>query len=155
MKNFNKNSSLLQRIEQIIENKNISYNKFEIAIGASRGTISRAIRQDTNIGSRLIENILHMYPEISAEWLLRGEGQIWRSPYAYGTAKAGANGPAQEGEVVSSMEKFVLSTWEKRYGAELRGIKQQLEIFFRDKLDQGQRARQRGKGAPAPSKDVS
>jgi len=58
----------------------LSYNKFEISINSSRGTISGALKHNRTIGSNVVENILLNYPELRAEWLLRGEGEMLKIP---------------------------------------------------------------------------
>ena len=67
---------LLNRIDEFIQQQGISYNKFESIVGASRGGISAAIRMNRNIGVNIVENILHEYPQLNSEWLLRGEGEM-------------------------------------------------------------------------------
>ncbi|WP_394749518.1 hypothetical protein [Spongiimicrobium salis] len=70
---------ILKRIEEFILHKKVSFNKFEDAVNVSRGGISGAIRKGRNIGSNVVENILHKYPDLSSEWLLRGEGNMLKS----------------------------------------------------------------------------
>lgn len=55
----------------------ISIRKFEKSIG-TEGVISRAIRNGTDIQAKWLFAIAEAYPDISAEWLLRGEGPMLR-----------------------------------------------------------------------------
>jgi hypothetical protein len=69
---------LIERIEQIIKYKQLSVSGFEKKISASDGVIRRAIRNKTDIYSRFLVEITDNFPDISAEWLLREEGNIIR-----------------------------------------------------------------------------
>lgn len=66
------------RLKSYIETKGISYYAFENAVGVSRGTISKAVKEGKNLGSQILENILITYPDLSAHWLLTGEGEMIR-----------------------------------------------------------------------------
>lgn len=74
----NNTMELIERIEQIIKYKQLSVSGFEKKISASDGVIRRAIRNKTDIYSRFLVEITDNFPDISAEWLLREEGNIIR-----------------------------------------------------------------------------
>lgn len=63
------------RLREYIEHKGISYYAFENSIGASRGSISKAVKENKSIGSSVLENILNIYQDINPNWLLTGKGQ--------------------------------------------------------------------------------
>ena len=67
---------ILERLHQYMMLRNLSFNKLEKSINASHGSISNAWKCNRNVGSQVIEKILNFYKEISAEWLLRGEGPM-------------------------------------------------------------------------------
>lgn len=48
----------------------------EKVIGASKGVLSRAINNGTDIQSKWIQIIVENYPHYSAEWLLTGRGEM-------------------------------------------------------------------------------
>ena len=48
------------RLREYIEHKGISYYAFENSIGASRGSISKAVKENKSIGSSVLENILNI-----------------------------------------------------------------------------------------------
>lgn len=70
---------LIERIEQIIKYKQLSVSGFEKKISASDGVIRRAIRNKSDIYSRFLVEITDKFPDVSAEWLLREEGEIIRT----------------------------------------------------------------------------
>lgn len=42
-------------------------------------TLGRQLKGEQALSAKLIEGFLHVFPDISAEWLLRGEGNIYKS----------------------------------------------------------------------------
>lgn len=68
---------VIEKISEYITTKGISIYAFENAIGASRGAISKAIKEKKNIGSNVIENILSTYSDINPDWLF-GHGPMLR-----------------------------------------------------------------------------
>jgi plasmid maintenance system antidote protein VapI len=57
----------------------LSVNAFEAAIGAKTSTISVAIRRQSRIKEETIEKILKTFPQVSKQWLLTGEGDMFLS----------------------------------------------------------------------------
>lgn len=64
------------RVGEYIEAKNISYYAFENSLGASRGSISKAVKDGKSIGSNVLEKILALYPDLNPIWLLTGQGEM-------------------------------------------------------------------------------
>ena len=48
----------------------------ECTSGITHGVISKAIKNGGEVGSDKLENITQTYEQLSAEWLLRGEGEM-------------------------------------------------------------------------------
>lgn len=65
-----------ERVGQYIERKKISYYAFENSLGASRGSISKAVKEGKSIGSNVLENIMNQYTDINPNWLLTGQGEM-------------------------------------------------------------------------------
>jgi len=65
-----------ERVGQYIERKKISYYAFENSLGASRGSISKAVKEGKSIGSNVLENIMNVYGDINPNWLLTGQGEM-------------------------------------------------------------------------------
>jgi hypothetical protein len=70
--------NILQRIRQIAKNEGIKITALERGIGASKGVLSRAIANRTDIQSKWIQVIVENYPHYSSEWLLTGKGNMLR-----------------------------------------------------------------------------
>lgn len=71
-------NKILPRIESIANNEGITIGALERKIGASKGVLSRAIANGTDIQSKWIQAIVENYPLYSAEWLLSGKGEMIR-----------------------------------------------------------------------------
>ena len=67
---------ILQHLKILTENEGITIGKLERIIGASKGVLSRAINNDTDIQAKWLEIVADNYPQYSAEWLLRDEGSM-------------------------------------------------------------------------------
>ncbi|RRD75215.1 helix-turn-helix transcriptional regulator [Tannerella forsythia] len=72
---------ILDRISQIAERKRITIGALERSIGASKGVLSRAILKKTDIQSKWIEKLVENYPDVSPEWLLTGQGEMFKNQY--------------------------------------------------------------------------
>ena len=70
---------ILLRIQEIATNEGINITSMERVIGASKGVLSRAIKQGTDIQSKWLKAIVENYPLYSATWLLTGEGSMLRT----------------------------------------------------------------------------
>ncbi len=71
--------NILSKIQQIASHEGITIGAMERSIGASKGVLSRAITNGTDIQSKWLLSIVENYPRYSAEWLLTGEGNMLKS----------------------------------------------------------------------------
>lgn len=69
---------IIPRIKQIAENEGITIGALERAIGASKGVISRAINNGTDIQAKWLQSIVENYPRYSSSWLLTGDGEMFK-----------------------------------------------------------------------------
>ncbi|PTB96201.1 hypothetical protein C9994_08470 [Marivirga lumbricoides] len=83
--NFDKVSVLIDRIQFFIAQKGISMRQFEMSIGASNGVISNAIKNSKDIRASWLSIIIETYPEIDANWLLTGKGEMISKENSYAT----------------------------------------------------------------------
>ena len=70
---------MIDRIKNIITSKGVKRLGFAAAIGISKGTLDNYLDGKNKPSLPLAEGILRAYPDISAEWLMRGEGSMYRS----------------------------------------------------------------------------
>lgn len=66
----------LKRIKQYLDYKKIRIRAFERVVGMSNGSFASQLKNDKTIGVDKLENILHQYPDINSEWLLKGNGEM-------------------------------------------------------------------------------
>lgn len=69
---------IIQNIKRIAENEGITITKMEHEIGASKGVLSRAIGNNSDIQCKWILKVVENYPEYSCEWLIKDEGPMIR-----------------------------------------------------------------------------
>lgn len=67
---------MIQKIKEIIDFYRLSGPKFAAKIGISPNTLNNYLQGKNKISLALIEAILTAFPEVSAEWLMRGKGQM-------------------------------------------------------------------------------
>lgn len=70
-------SKITERIDLFRISINASFRAFEIAIGVSNGTIGNAVKKHTDVSLDTISKIIETYPQLSAEWLIAGRGQMF------------------------------------------------------------------------------
>lgn len=66
---------LLHRISELAKLEGITIGALEKQIGASKGVLSRAIQNNTDIQAKWLSRIVENYPDYSASWLLSGAGE--------------------------------------------------------------------------------
>ena len=76
--NFHLMNSILSRIQEIAQKEGITITALERLIGASKGVLSRAISNGTDIQSKWIKLVVENYPQYSSRWILTGEGSMLR-----------------------------------------------------------------------------
>ncbi|MDR2083925.1 MAG: helix-turn-helix domain-containing protein [Bacteroidales bacterium] len=66
---------MVKRIIKIMEDKNLSSAHFADAIGVQRSTLSHILSERNKPSLDIIIKILNTYPEINADWLIKGSGK--------------------------------------------------------------------------------
>lgn len=66
----------IERFKEYLDYKGITNFKAETDCGLSNGLIKNALKASSSLGSDKLEKILNAYPDLSAEWLLRGIGSM-------------------------------------------------------------------------------
>lgn len=70
---------MLNRLKKYIDYKGISVSAFEKSIGMSNASFGKSLKNGGSIGGDKLEKILSVYPDINAEWLLTGGGEMLKS----------------------------------------------------------------------------
>lgn len=67
---------IIQRIREMIDKYGLSVTSLAKKIGIVQVTLNRQLTGDSSLSLDTVNSILYHYKEISAEWLLRGEGEM-------------------------------------------------------------------------------
>ncbi|WP_036894030.1 S24 family peptidase [Prevotella sp. S7-1-8] len=70
--------NILSRIQAFVAQESITIGALERKIGASKGVLSRAIKNDTDIQAKWLSIIVENYPLLSGTWLLTGKGSMYK-----------------------------------------------------------------------------
>lgn len=94
-----------QRVRDFLSCNSISINSLAKQINVAQATLNPQLRGDRTLAANIVVKILEAFPDISAEWLLRGEGEMYKSN----------SGSAQvEATVTLSQDE---SIWKAKYEA--------------------------------------
>ena len=72
-------SPILQRVIQIIKELNLTDNQFSKRLKIAQTTMSGYLSGNRKLSLQVIESVLSEFEDISAEWLLRGEGEMYKA----------------------------------------------------------------------------
>src|SRR5690606_10998212 len=76
-------STTLKRIKEYIDFKGIRISTFEKSIGISNGSFGGQFKKNKTKGVDKLESILRLYPDLSAEWVLTGNGAMLKDTESY------------------------------------------------------------------------
>lgn len=67
---------MIGRIKAVLAYSNMTETQFAKRVGITQSSLNRTMRGVTEISFKLVNAILTEFDEISAEWLMRGEGTM-------------------------------------------------------------------------------
>lgn len=67
---------MLERLSQLIRNKELSASKFADEIGVQRSSVSHVLSGRNKPSLDFITKVVLRYPDINPEWLLTGRGEM-------------------------------------------------------------------------------
>lgn len=68
---------IYQRVKCVLEDKSISVNALSKQINVAQATLNPQLRGDRTLAANIVEKILDAFPDVSAEWLMRGVGTMY------------------------------------------------------------------------------
>ncbi len=68
-----------QRLQTILSKENLPSSKFADIIGVNRSSISHLLSGRNNPSLDVLQKVLVKFPHINPDWLLLGEGEMYRS----------------------------------------------------------------------------
>ena len=66
----------IQRIKEFIDTISLNVSSFEKKVSMSNGSFASQLKKNKSIGIDKLENILKEFPQINANWLLTGKGDM-------------------------------------------------------------------------------
>ncbi|MDR1810516.1 MAG: helix-turn-helix domain-containing protein [Prevotella sp.] len=69
-------TTLGDRLQAVIEHRDITITEFERMAKVSKGVFAKAIKNNTGINSAALEKIVACMPEVNLNWLLTGQGDM-------------------------------------------------------------------------------
>lgn len=66
----------IERLQVFMERQGINDNQMTVKAGLSVGLLGKAKKSGKDMAAESIEKILCSYPELSADWLLTGRGEM-------------------------------------------------------------------------------
>lgn len=69
--------AIYQRVKRILEDKSISVNALSKKIIVAQATLNPQLKGDRTLAANIVEKILCAFPDVSAEWLMRGVGTMY------------------------------------------------------------------------------
>lgn len=91
-----------EKLQQIIKFSGQKTSAFANSIGIDKGMISKYLNVGNQPSYTVLVNILNKYPEISAEWLMRGTGEMLLN----GETAESNSGAVEEGSASDYQAKF-------------------------------------------------
>lgn len=110
--------TIYQRVKLILEDKSISVNALSKQINVAQATLNPQLRGDRTLAANIVEKILTAFPDVSAEWLMRGVGTMYSDQDADDSSYMVAEEPKHDiiHEVIPEQEYHQDdSVWKAKY----------------------------------------
>lgn len=107
-------ATIYQRVKCILEDKSISVNALSKQINVAQATLNPQLRGDRTLAANIVEKILNAFPDVSAEWLMRGVGTMYvKEDVEYSSSMVAETPCHDEPKVVESCHDD--SVWKAKY----------------------------------------
>lgn len=128
---------MITRIHKLIDREGISVRRFEQSINASNGLIRKAIANNTDVQSKWIREIAGTYPRLNLDWLIKGDGEMYREEFANGQVELAAISMHELSDLKGRIDalKILLESKEALIQSQAETIKSKNEIIeVKDKM---------------------
>lgn len=72
--------TIYQRLMRILEDKQVSVNALSKMINMSQTTLNNQIKGERALTATVAQKVLEVYPDVSADWVMRGIGEMYSRP---------------------------------------------------------------------------
>ena len=69
--------TIYQRIMLILEDKQVSVNALSKLVDMSQTTLNTQLKGERALSANVVSKVLVAFPDVSAEWLMRGVGTMY------------------------------------------------------------------------------
>ena len=110
--------AIYQRVKLVLENKSITVNALSKRINVAQATLNPQLRGDRTLAANIVAKILDAFPDVSAEWLMRGVGTMYSNQDADDSSYMVAEEPKHDimHEVMPEQENHQDdSVWKAKY----------------------------------------
>lgn len=113
--------TIYQRIKCVLEDKSLSVNALSKQINVAQATLNPQLRGDRTLAANIVEKVLEAFPDVSAEWLMRGVGTMYHkdgiddTPYMVAETPHHDEPKVEEPHQDDSVWKAKYDELEKRY----------------------------------------
>lgn len=107
-------ATIYQRVKLVLEDKSISVNALSKQINVAQATLNPQLRGDRTLAANIVEKILAAFPDVSAEWLMRGVGTMYSNQDADDSSYMVAETPHHEEPKIEDSHQDD-SVWKAKY----------------------------------------
>lgn len=116
-----------QRIKEVLDHYNTNPTKLSKGDSALQVRLSRQLKLGAAVTSQTITFILNEFPKVSAEWLLRGVGEMFIENVSYFPSSLGEDSDKYEVSVQNLKEKIISLEAENKVLREVAGLQRERE----------------------------
>ena len=106
--------TIYQRVKLVLEDKSISVNALSKQINVAQATLNPQLRGDRTLAANIVAKILDAFPDVSAEWLMRGVGTMYSNQDADDSSYMVAETPHHEEPKIEESHQDD-SVWKAKY----------------------------------------
>ena len=120
--------TIYQRIMLILEDKQVSVNALSKLVDMSQTTLNTQLKGERALSANVVSKVLVAFPDVSAEWLMRGVGTMYSKQDADDLSYMVAETPHR---VEPKIEEYHQddSVWKAKYEELEKRYDQLLSIF--------------------------
>ena len=107
-------ATIYQRVKLVLEDKSIFVNALSKQINVAQATLNPQLRGDRTLAANIVEKILTAFPDVSAEWLMRGVGTMYSNQDADDSSYMVAETPHHEEPKIEEPHQDD-SVWKAKY----------------------------------------
>lgn len=106
--------AIFQRIKLILEDKQVSVNALSKLVDMSQTTLNTQLKGERALSANVVAKVLIAFPDVSAEWVMRGVGTMYSNQDADDSSYMVAETPHREEPKIEESHQDD-SVWKAKY----------------------------------------